>query len=128
LGLGYNDIIAITDVDWSYAFSVRCLNNITTTVGIENGKELPTEYSLSQNYPNPFNSNTKIKYKLPSDSHVHLKVYDLVGREVKDLVNKQQSAGAYEVNFNASNLSSGVYYYKLSAGDYTAMKKMIFLK
>lgn len=59
---------------------------------------------------------------------MHLKVYDLVGREVKDLVNKQQSAGAYEVNFNASNLSSGVYYYKLSAGDYTAVKKMIFLK
>jgi hypothetical protein len=95
--------------------------------------ELPTEYSLSQNYPNPFNPSTTIKYSIPNVESGHaptvlLKVYDILGREVATLVNKQQKAGNYEVTFNALNLTSGVYFYRLKSGGFTQSKKMILLK
>jgi parallel beta-helix repeat protein len=89
---------------------------------------LPTEYTLYQNYPNPFNPITTIKYDLPNTSDVSLVIYDILGRKVKELVNTKQQAGRYEVQFNASNLASGVYIYQLIAEKYINSKKMILLK
>lgn len=86
------------------------------------------EYNLSQNYPNPFNPTTKISYSLPKSSLVQLKIFNLLGQEIATLVNEEKPAGNYEVNFNASDLSSGVYLYKLQAGDYLEIRKMILLK
>jgi hypothetical protein len=83
---------------------------------------------LNQNYPNPFNPSTRISYSIAEDAHVSLRVYDIMGAEITELVNQKQSAGVYEIQFDASNLSSGMYFYKLSAGDFTSIKKMTLLK
>jgi hypothetical protein len=92
------------------------------------GNEVVTDFSLSQNYPNPFNPTTKINYQIPYTSLVSIKVYDLLGREVASLVNEEKPAGNYEAEFDGSDLSSGIYFYKIQAGDYTSVKKMILLK
>jgi hypothetical protein len=94
----------------------------------ERGNNQPFVFSLNQNYPNPFNPSTIISYQVPSDGMVSLKVYDLVGREVSTLVNGVKSAGNYTATFNAANLPSGVYFYKLQAGNYTATKKAILVR
>ncbi|MBZ0200145.1 MAG: T9SS type A sorting domain-containing protein, partial [Ignavibacteriaceae bacterium] len=85
-------------------------------------------FNLMQNYPNPFNSVTKIKYSIAKPSLVTLKVYDILGREVKTLVNEYKTNGSYEVLFDASRLASGMYIYKLTAGSFTSVKKMQLLK
>jgi hypothetical protein len=85
-------------------------------------------YSLSNNYPNPFNPSTKITYTLPERGNVSLKVYDLLGGEVAQLVNGEIEAGSYDISFNAVNLPSGIYFYKLQAGSFIETKKMILLK
>ena len=90
--------------------------------------QLPPEFLLHQNYPNPFNPNTTIKYELPKTSHVSLSVYDILGREVSVLVNERKDAGVYEVKFDGSNLASGVYFYRLQAGDFTQTKRLLLLK
>lgn len=89
---------------------------------------VPSEYVLYNNYPNPFNPTTTIRYDLPKDGLVQLKVFDILGNEASTLVNEQKVAGKYEVNFNASQLASGVYIYKIQAGDFISSKKMILLK
>ncbi|MBS1493879.1 MAG: T9SS type A sorting domain-containing protein [Bacteroidetes bacterium] len=94
----------------------------------QTGKNVPEKFTLMQNYPNPFNPSTKINYELPVSNNVTLRVYDMMGREVYELVNANQSAGSYSVSFDASKLSSGVYYYKLTAGDFTETKKMLLVK
>jgi len=101
-----------------------------TSVGVEDNKlnVIPTEFSISQNYPNPFNPTTTIAYSLPKNNFVALKIYDLLGREVATLVNEEKPAGNYEVDFNAANLSSGVYFYRISAGNFVETKKMILLR
>jgi hypothetical protein len=86
------------------------------------------DYELFQNYPNPFNPTTKIKYQIPGLGFVTLKVYDILGNEIATLVNEEKPAGDYEVDFNGSTLTSGVYFYQLRAGDYTETKKMILLR
>lgn len=86
------------------------------------------DFSLSQNFPNPFNPSTKITYSVAGLSKVSLKVYDILGREIVTLVNEEKQAGKYEVNFNASQLASGVYFYHLKAGDFIQSKKMILIK
>ncbi len=88
----------------------------------------PKEFSLGQNYPNPFNPNTKIAFDIPSQEFVAIKVYDILGREVKSLVNETKSPGYYEINFNAENLPSGTYIYEVRAGNFVETKKMILLK
>ncbi|HEY9164595.1 MAG TPA: T9SS type A sorting domain-containing protein [Candidatus Kryptonia bacterium] len=96
---------------------------------VQPGKSnLPGSFSLEQNYPNPFNPTTTIKYQLAMNSNVTLKVYDVLGREVETLVNERQSAGSHNLTFNASNLPSGVYLYRLQAGTFTQVKKMILMK
>ena len=88
----------------------------------------PYTYSLSQNYPNPFNPSTKISWQLKNDGFVTLKVYDQLGKEVATLVNEERPAGSYEIEFNASSLASGVYYYRISSGNFVDTKKMILIK
>lgn len=92
------------------------------------GTDLPREYKLFTNYPNPFNPTTEIKYDLPKSSFVNLKVYDINGRLVKELINQVQAAGSYKTRFDASGFSSGVYFYQLSAGDFKAQNKMLLVK
>jgi hypothetical protein len=93
-----------------------------------NYNNIPTEYALAQNYPNPFNPSTTIKYDLPKTSDVSLIIYDILGRKVKELVKAKQEPGRYEVQFDASDLSSGIYIYQLISEKYMNSKKMIFLK
>ena len=100
---------------------------IVTSVG-STSLTFPKVYSLSQNYPNPFNPSTIIKYDVAKESFVSLKIYDMLGREVKTLVNEDKPAGSYEIKFNASNLSSGIYFYRIKAGEFVQSKKMILLK
>jgi hypothetical protein len=97
--------------------------------GIKGGQEpLPSNFILSQNYPNPFNPTTIISYQLPMNSIVTLKIYDVLGRGIETLVNNRQSAGSHSVTFNASSLSSGVYFYKLEAGNFIQTKKLVVIK
>jgi hypothetical protein len=99
-------------------------------VGVfQQGTEIPQVYSLSQNYPNPFNPETNIKFGLPQNSLVTLKIYDILGKEIAVLINNfNLAAGNYIYNFNASNLPSGIYFYKLTAGSFTDVKKMTLVK
>jgi Secretion system C-terminal sorting domain len=101
----------------------------STATAIENvNNSIPKSYELAQNYPNPFNPSTNIKYSLPTESKVILKIYDLLGKEVTELVNSVQAAGVHIVNFNATKLTSGIYFYTISAGNFRQVKKMILLK
>ena len=101
---------------------------IIVGVSNENSNALPIVYSLSQNYPNPFNPSTTIKFGLPKAGNVSLVVYDILGRKVTELVNGDLTAGYHTINFNASDLSSGVYFYRLQAGDFVSVKKLMLLK
>ncbi|RJP70593.1 MAG: T9SS C-terminal target domain-containing protein, partial [Ignavibacteriales bacterium] len=91
-------------------------------------KLIPTEFALAQNYPNPFNPVTVISWQLPVSSKVMLKIYDILGNEVSILVNEEQAAGNYEVKFDGSNLSSGIYYYRIQAANFVNTRKLILLK
>jgi hypothetical protein len=89
---------------------------------------IPEKFSLSQNYPNPFNPVTKIKYTVPKNSFVTLKVFDIIGREIRTLVNEEKSPGEYIIDFDASNLPSGVYFYKIFSDKFSDVKRMILVK
>lgn len=97
-------------------------------VSIEEPKSNPLDYSLSQNYPNPFNPITNIRYSIKDQKLVTLKIYDILGREVKTLVNEVKTPGEYLVEFNGSELSSGIYFYRIVVGDFTAVKRMVLIK
>ena len=100
-----------------------------STIGIEPvSGTLPEKFELSQNYPNPFNPSTNINFSIPVSGKVKLSVFDVSGREVAVLVNKDLAAGTYKADFNASMLSSGVYFYRINAGDFTDVKKMMLVK
>jgi streptogramin lyase len=90
--------------------------------------EVPSGYELSQNYPNPFNPTTVINFSIPNSGLVSIKVFDILGQEVAELINEVKSAGSYKVDFDASNLSSGMYIYRITAGKFNATKKMMLLK
>ncbi len=112
----------------------RPLSDMITSIE-EDLTEVPEDFNLAQNYPNPFNPSTKIKYTIPSVSiggvggaKVQLKVHDLLGNEVATLVNDYQPAGSYEIEFNASGMGSGIYFYKLQSGSFVETKKMVLLK
>ena len=96
--------------------------------GVEAQEPLPTAYALRQNYPNPFNPSTTIKYELPTSANVSLSVFDMLGREVSVLVNERMDAGVHEVKFDGSNIASGVYFYRLQAGDFVQSRKLTILK
>ncbi|MBN8570000.1 MAG: T9SS type A sorting domain-containing protein, partial [Ignavibacteria bacterium] len=88
----------------------------------------PTTYSLAQNFPNPFNPSTTIQYSVPNDGLVQMRIYDISGREVMNLVNENKVAGNYEVKFNGANLSSGIYFYRIKAGEFVETKRMVLVK
>jgi hypothetical protein len=91
-------------------------------------KPAPETYKLYQNYPNPFNPKTNIKFDLPNNAFVSIKIYDILGREIKNLVNEKMSAGSHTIEFTASNFASGIYFYRIIAGSYTEVKKMALIK
>ena len=101
----------------------------TDLTGIGDGEsQVPLVFNLDQNYPNPFNPSTKISYSLAGEVQVNLTVYDMLGREVIKLFNDKQVAGVYELEFDGGSLASGMYIYKLKAGDFVSVKKMVLLK
>ena len=97
-------------------------------VGVEDEDNVVLSYELAQNYPNPFNPATQIQYSLEQSSNVTLRVFDILGREVATLINENQNAGRHVVNFDASNFASGIYLYRLEAGSFVQVKKMILMK
>jgi hypothetical protein len=150
----FSDIFGPIDFYWSgeppgtdyrYKFLVGCmLDSIQYGNPVSVSNEIfatVEDFSLSQNYPNPFNPNTKIKYTIPippvssplvkgrtKEGFVTLKVYDILGREVATLVNEEEPAGEYEIEFNATILPSGIYFYQIKAGNFVETKKMVLLK
>ncbi|MBK7447376.1 MAG: T9SS type A sorting domain-containing protein [Ignavibacteria bacterium] len=105
----------------------------TTTGGIltnfaNTSTEIPDKYFLSQNYPNPFNPVTNLEFGIPELEFVSLKIFDVLGNEVSILVNENKPAGRYEVTFNGTGLPSGIYYYKLTSGNYSYTRKMMLIK
>ncbi len=116
-------------------YSVGGLGQIvkTTSGGIPIGiqltnSEIPQHYNLHQNYPNPFNPTSIIKFELPKSSNVTIKIFDILGREVETLVNEYKTSGNYEIQFDASQYSSGIYFYMMEAGDFVESKKMVLIK
>ncbi|MCF8413420.1 MAG: T9SS type A sorting domain-containing protein, partial [Melioribacteraceae bacterium] len=99
------------------------------TVGVEKDPyALPTQFKLEQNYPNPFNPSTTINYSITEQTQVTVKIYNVLGQQVRELVNEVQTPGVYNVRFDASDLTSGLYVYQISAGKFTDTKKMMLLK
>lgn len=101
---------------------------VGNSVGINDYNNTADDYSLGQNYPNPFNPKTVIRYSISENNFVNLKVYDILGNEVSELVNKKQTAGNYQIEFNGESLSSGIYFYRLTSGEFVETKRMILLK
>ena len=99
-----------------------------TSVESGTGRDIPAEYTLFQNYPNPFNPSTNIGFRISDHGYVSIKVFDILGNEVASLVDEEKEPGVYEVQFDASNLSSGIYYYKLVSGNFIETKKMVLIK
>jgi len=124
-----SSLSAIVNVASNSPVDVSIDVNIDLSTGIE-GTEgyLPTYFALEQNYPNPFNARTEIKYALAADSDVELEIYNVLGQKVAILVNENQSVGYHRVSWNAKDKSSGMYFYKIQAGDYIETKKMLLLK
>jgi hypothetical protein len=110
---------------WRWTYTWIGAKEVTA---VKTNENVPSTYSLEQNYPNPFNPSTKINYSLQAAGRVSLKVFDVLGREVMTLVNEHQNAGLHTVQMNASHLSSGMYIYRLEAGSFTSVKKMMLLK
>lgn len=120
---GTDSIIAVTINSNKTAIAV-----FTKVTSLDEVSDFPAGYSLLQNYPNPFNSKTVIKFQAPSNGFVKLIVYDLLGKEIQTLVNEEKLPGIYEVIFNASSLTSGVYFYKLTTDNFIEIKKMVLLR
>jgi hypothetical protein len=106
--------------------------NITvlTDISLSNKDEnnIPYDFKLFQNYPNPFNPNTNIKYSIPLSEYVEIKVFDILGNEVTNLINEYKTSGVYEIEFDANNLSSGIYFYRIISGKFLETKKMLLLR
>jgi hypothetical protein len=125
-----NDSDAVFWGDWSnHSWDANFhLNGTLLPTDVEEDEFLPTQFSLEQNYPNPFNPSTKISWQSPIGSHQTLKIYDMLGNEVATLVDEYLEAGNYEVEFSADGLTSGIYFYKLTSGNFSETKKMILLR
>ena len=126
-------IVITTEGDHPY----HCTPHISVMTGtihatapnaVNDEENSPNKFQLSQNYPNPFNPSTRISWQLPIGNWQTLKVYDVLGNQIAILVDEYKPAGEYEVNFNAKGLVSGIYYYTLTAGNFTATRKMLLLK
>jgi hypothetical protein len=119
-------------LDGEYVYKITAVdfngNESGFSESVSEETELPTEFSLSQNYPNPFNPSTVIEFALPTSGNVSLKVFNSLGEEVAELVNTEMVAGYHSVNFDASNLSSGIYFYRITADNFIQAKKMLLLR
>jgi hypothetical protein len=100
----------------------------TLITSVDSKSIMPDAYSLSQNYPNPFNPSTAIDYSLAKVSFIQLRIFDVLGREVKTIIHKKESAGKHTVYFDASDMNSGIYFYRITADDFVESKKMILIK
>jgi hydrogenase maturation factor len=118
---------AYNGAGWSDFSDIRTFTTVTP-VSVDDEQLTPSVFSLDQNYPNPFNPSTIITYSLANEEKVSLKVYDIMGQVVLELVNEKQSAGSYSVEFDASSFSSGLYIYSLTAGSFKSAKKMVLMK
>ena len=128
-GQDLNSIHSFDGVNaWAVGNSGVISSNYSPATGVENEITGLNDYTLFQNYPNPFNPSTKISFNLPSREFVTLKIYNALGSEVARLLNEDLDAGFHEINFNASGLTSGVYFYEISTGDFAETKKMLLLK
>ena len=112
--------------EWSIYTLVKYFQNPDAVQ--ELSQNIPTKFSLSQNFPNPFNPKTVIRYSLSSNSEVALKVYDILGREISTLVNENKQAGNYITEWNGEQFPSGIYFYKLQAGNFSETRKFVLLK
>ncbi|MBK6913367.1 MAG: T9SS type A sorting domain-containing protein [Ignavibacteriales bacterium] len=142
IGLGTSAVVDSIIVNWpsgqrSKITSPAVNQTLTITEGVlnvqpttERKKELdiPGEYLIRQNYPNPFNPTTVIEYQLPEGTEVRIEIYNIVGQRVKELLLGQKEAGYHKVEFNGAGLPSGIYLYKMTAGNFSESKKMILLK
>ena len=128
------DTFSVLNPDTTYALPLNkfTFDILHDTLGnpnkIEQINNIPLKYNLKQNYPNPFNPSTTIEFTLPKSEFVELKIYNILGKEVSTLVLKKLNQGKHTCTFDGSRLASGVYYYQLTAGDYTEVKKMVLLK
>ena len=128
------EIFHIWFTGWDHNSQLIAIGYATSDTGQYAGivdnllEQVPEEYKLSQNYPNPFNSSTNISYSIPQQCQVTLKIYDSFGNEIETLIDEEKTAGTYRLNFNAANLSSGIYFFRLQAGNYVNSKRMILLK
>ena len=129
--IGANHIIDLFPLAW-YCTVDNTFGSMGTHPFVTDVNEIPgstpTTFALEQNFPNPFNPSTKINFSLPVEGFVTLDVYNSIGQKVATLVNETKTAGTYAVNFNASDLTSGIYFYKISSGNFSETKKMILLK
>lgn len=105
---------------WKFTVNPNRINNYSS--------EIPKEYKLYDNFPNPFNPTTKIGFDISKNSYTKIVVYDIIGREMKTLINENLLAGKYEVSWNASNYASGIYFYKMVANEFISIKKMVLIK
>jgi hypothetical protein len=128
---------AVDNTNWASVMSdFVSTTGITPEGGIESdggdnpvlNSNMPKEFKLTQNFPNPFNPMTKINFALPKQGFVTLKIYDIIGREIKTLVNEVKQTGYYTVDFNGSSLASGVYFYRIQSGDFISVKRMVLIK
>jgi hypothetical protein len=120
--------IIVTSNDKNAINEIPIIAEATEVISVDNITVLPSSYSLEQNYPNPFNPSTKIKYSIKDAGFVSIQVFDIFGREVTKLINLFQPSGNYEITFDAVNLTSGIYYYKLNINNFTETKKMLLIK
>ena len=135
----YTDVGLTQNTEYCYrVYAKNCIGlspfsntvcETTTFIGIvQNGNEIPKVFNLYQNYPNPFNPATNIKFDIPKSSFVKLVIYDITGKQVAELVNSQLSAGSYSAEWNATSFASGIYFYRIDAGDYVQQMKMVLVK
>jgi len=125
-GLSTNSNGSSSGDQWNWAVGKRLV--VATPTAVENEWQSPREFGLVQNFPNPFNPATTIRYSIPKSTQVILKVYDAGGREIATLVDESQQPGAHQVKWNSEGLPSGIYFYRILAGNYADTKKMILLK
>jgi hypothetical protein len=107
---------------------LKTTNGGVSFVEEEEIDEIPNDYIVSHNYPNPFNPSTKIKYSIPQSSNVVIKVFDILGNKIETLVDGEKPIGTYEITWDADNLPTGVYFYRLQAGSFVETKKMVLMK
>jgi hypothetical protein len=125
---GKSFVVTVQVTDGTLTASTTQVITAGAVVGVEDFSGVPTDFSLMQNYPNPFNPTTSIRFALPKESAVRLTVFNILGQEVASLVQGTMAAGFHKVDFDASKLNSGMYIYRIEAGNFVSVKKMVLMK